>query len=161
MNTSSVQSALEKFSREVVEKAKKNLPNGKLQKSIRSELEVNQNSFSLSFFMEDYGQFQDQGVSGTEKKYNTSFSYTNKRPPAKAFDKWIVKRGLAPRNTKGAFQNRKSLQFALSNHIFKQGIKPKRFFREPFEQELKELPEEIVTAYGLDIESFIKFTLKA
>lgn len=160
MEVNNVKNALEQFSRGVVEKAKRNLPNGRLQKSIGYELEIHKNSFSLSFLMEDYGKFQDLGVSGKEKKFNTPYSFKNDMPHPKVFDKWTIKRGLAPRSKTGQFQSRKSLKFALSRHIFKNGIKPKMFFTNPFKSEFQELPKELVEMYGLDVENFIKFTLK-
>jgi hypothetical protein len=70
-------------------------------------------------------------------------------PPAKAFDKWVVRRGLAPRD-KGKFKNRKSLSFAIARSVYFNGIKPSLFFTKPFEAALKRLPEQLVEAFGLD-----------
>ena len=64
--------------------------------------------------MEDYGEYQDKGVSGIKRKFNTPFKYTNKMPPAKAFDKWGIKKGIAPRAKGGQFEKRKGLDFALA-----------------------------------------------
>jgi len=44
--------------------------------------------------------------------------------------------------------------------VFNYGIKPTKFFTDPFEKEFKELPDEVVEAYALDIENFMKFILK-
>jgi len=108
------------------------------------------NSFSMEFTMEDYGVFQDAGVSGTKKKYNTPYSYKSKMPPVKAFDKWIVRKGLAPRKSGGQFTSRKSLAFLIARSVFRNGIKPSLFFTKPFEAAYKNLPQELVEAYGLD-----------
>ena len=102
-----------------------------------------------------------KGVSGKKTKYNTPFKYTTKRPPAKAFDRWAIRRGLAGRNEKGQFTSRKSLTFALANHVFMYGIKPSLFFTKAFEKEFKSLPEELVNNYALDIERFMQSTLKS
>src|SRR5690606_17918108 len=125
---------LERFGKEVVRESKKNLKSsgkstsGNLEKSIGFDLTVSKNSFGLSFEMEDYGQFQDKGVSGFLKKYDTPFSYRDKRPPLKALDKWIVRKGIAPRDKKGRFLPRESIQFLISRSIFFNGIKPSLFF---------------------------------
>jgi hypothetical protein len=108
------------------------------------------NSISIQFTMEDYGIYQDAGVSGKKKKYNTPYSYKSKMPPAKAFDKWIVRKGLAPRDKSGRFITRKSLGFLIARSVFRNGIKPSLFFTKPFEAAYKNLPEELVEAYGLE-----------
>ena len=157
---------LERFGKEVVRESKKNLKSsgkstsGKLEKSIDFDLTVSKNSFGLYFEMEDYGQFQDQGVSGFLKKYDTPFSYKDKRPPLKALDKWIVRKGIAPKDSKGRFLPRKSIQFLISRSIFFNGIKPSLFFTKPFEEAFKNLPNEVVNAFGLDVEKLLKQTLK-
>ena len=50
--------------------ATKFIDNGNLYKSLGYTLNVSPNSFSMGFLMEEYGVFQDKGVSGTNKKYN-------------------------------------------------------------------------------------------
>jgi len=146
-------------SRSRLSKGKKNV-NGKLYKSIDGEVKVNPNSFSLSFSMEDYGVYQDKGVSGTKKKYNTPFSYTSKRPPRKTLEEWISKRRFQFRDKKGKFLSYQSMSFLIQRSIFEKGIKPSLFFTKPFEQGFKKLPDEIIEAYGLDIEELLEFTLK-
>jgi hypothetical protein len=71
-------------------------------------------------------------------------------PPANKLDKWIVKKGIAPRGKNGKLMNRKSLQFAIARSIFNNGIKPSLFFTKPFESAFKRLPQDLVEAYGLD-----------
>ena len=46
------------------------------------------------------------------------------------------------------------------NFIFKKGIKPSLFFTKPFEAAFKNLPDELVEAFGLDVENLIKYSLK-
>lgn len=164
MENTEVYQELNKFRKFVINESKKNLRKfgkggGNLEDSLDSRLKVNKNSFELEFWMEQYGIYQDQGVSGTEKKYNTPFSYKSKVPPPKAFDKWIVRKGISPRNSAGQFTSRKSLQFALSRFIFKNGIKPSMFFTKPFEKAYKKLPEDLVEKYGLDAIKLFNETL--
>lgn len=156
MQKAEVQKALERFRDHVVSVSKRNLTNSKknsskkLYNSIKGNVKAMPNSFSMEFTMEDYGVFQDAGVSGIKKKYNTPYSYKSKMPPVKAFDKWIVRKGLAPRKSGGQFTSRKSLAFLIARSVFRNGIKPSLFFTKPFEAAYKKLPQELVEAYGLD-----------
>lgn len=151
------QEVLDRFIKHVVSQAKKNLTTSgknaskKLYNSISGEAKAFPNSIGIYFDMEDYGFFQDKGVSGIKKKYNTPFSYKTKMPPPSAFDKWTIRRGIAPRNTKGQFQTRKGLNFAIARSIFEKGIKPSLFFTKPFEAAYKNLPDELIDKYGLDV----------
>ena len=167
MQLEETRGALNKFAKYVIQQSRSNLSkSGKnvskeLYNSLDYDLTVSKNSFSLSLLMEDYGVFQDKGVSGTEKKYNTPFKYTNKRPPASAFSNWVVRKGLkGTRDAKGRFVSRKGLMFAVANSIFKKGIKPSMFFTTPFQKAFKDLPEELILSFGLDLERFIDFTIK-
>jgi hypothetical protein len=109
--------------------------------------------------MEDYGVFQDQGVSGTKKKYNTPFSYKSKRPPLQPILNWVEKRRFQFRKENGKFMSYKSTAFLITRGIFKNGIKPSLFFTKPFEKAFERLPDELVEAYGLDVEQFLKYTI--
>lgn len=155
MEKSEVQKELEKFRDYVVSQSRRNLSmlkknsSKRLYQSIKGNVKAMPNSISMEFLMEDYGIFQDAGVSGTKKKYNTPYSYKSKMPPPKAFDNWIVRKGIAPRN-KGKFTSRKGLAFAIARSVFRNGIKPSLFFTKPFEKAFKKLPEELVEKYGLD-----------
>lgn len=155
MQQSELQIELNKFRDYVVSQAKANLTrqgknsSKRLYNSIKGNVKANPNSFEMDFSMEEYGFYQDKGVSGIKKKYNTDYKYTNKMPPAKAFDKWVVRKGLAPRE-KGKFKNRKSLSFAIARSVYINGIKPSLFFTKPFEKAYKRLPEDLVEAFGLD-----------
>jgi hypothetical protein len=167
MQLEKTRDALNKFAKYVIQQSRSNLSkSGKnvskeLYNSLDYDLNVSKNSFSLSILMEDYGVFQDKGVSGTEKKYNTPFKYTNKRPPASAFSNWVVRKGLkGTRDAKGRFVSRKGLMFAVANSVFKKGIKPSMFFTKPFEKAFKGLNEELIQAYALDVERFMTTTIK-
>ena len=156
--------SLDAFRKQVVKQARRNAQrfssSGDLAKSLTSRLNVSKNSFSLEFLMEEYGNYQDKGVSGKNKKYNTPYKYTNKMPPSKALDKWTIRKGIAPRDKEGKFLSRKSLTFLIARSIFKNGIKPTLFFTKPFEKEFKKLPDTVLTAYGLDVEEFLEYTLE-
>lgn len=157
---------LEKFRDYVIQQARSNLSrlqknsSKKLYDSITGEVKVMPNSMRVFFDMEEYGFYQDKGVSGTKRKYDTPFRYTNKMPPPKAFDKWIVKKGIAPRGKGGIFAKRKGLQFAIARSIFEKGIKPSLFFTKPFEAAFKNLPDEMIEAYGLEAQETFDTIMK-
>jgi hypothetical protein len=153
--------ALQKFRDLVVTEAKANLrsqgkdSSGKLSNSIEGTVKEMPNSIMLQFGMLPYGNFQDKGVSGTKKKYDTPYSYTTKMPPPSKLDKWIVRKGIAPRSKTGKFQSRKGIQFAIARSIFYNGIKPSLFFTKPFEKAYKTLPDVLIDKYGLDAEQLL------
>ena len=157
---------LNDFAKYVIQQSRSNLSKqGKsvsknLYNSLDADIEVSANSFRLAFLMEDYGAFQDQGVSGTKKKYNTPFSYKSKRPPIKPIEDWVTKRRFQFKNKEtGKFMSYKSTAFLITRGIFKNGIKPSLFFTKPFEKAFERLPDELVEAYGLDVEQFLKYTI--
>ena len=173
-----VNDELNRFAKYVISQSRANLTRGKknssnkLYNSLDSNVKVSKNSFEITFLMEEYGVFQDKGVKGTKSNYlenkNSPFSYKSKggknglkgMPPPKAFDKWIVRKGLKGiRNEKGQFISRKSLQFMIARSVFEKGIKASMFFTKPFEKAFKNLPKELVDAYRLDVEQLIKTTV--
>ena len=162
-----VEKTIIRFRDYVIQQSRSNLTKNKknsskdLYNSIKGEI-VTENGFSIvGFTMLDYGHYQDKGVSGKIKKYNTPYSYKDKMPPVKAFDKWIVRKGIAPRNAKGEFQSRKSLQFAIARSIFMNGIKPSLFFTKPFEVGYKKYIDiDLIKAFGQDVETMVDYNLK-
>ena len=163
---SNVEKELNAFAKYVISQSKANLTRGKkkssgnLYNSLDYDLNVSKNSFGLEFLMEEYGVFQDAGVSGVKKKYNTPYSYTNKMPPPSKMDKWIVKKGIAPKDENGKFIKRKSLQFMIARSIYNNGIKPSLFFTKPFKKAFKNLDKDIVKAFRLDVEAILKTSVK-
>lgn len=157
---------LNAFAKYVIQQSRSNLTKGnknvdkKLYDSLDKEIEVGSNSFRMAFLMEDYGAYQDKGVSGTQKKYNTPFSYKSKKPPLKPITQWVTKRRFQFRNKEtGKFMSYQSTAFLVRNGIFKNGIKPSLFFTKPFEKAFERLPDELVESYGLDVEQFLQYTI--
>ena len=167
-----VEAHLATFGNNVIAKAKQNLrkrnASSGLSKSLEYDLKISLRSFEFSISMETYGKFLDKGVSGVKRKHNTPYSYRSKggkrglkgMPPPKAFDKWNIRRGIAPRNSKGQFGSRKQTNFLIAKSIFEKGIKPTNFLTKPFEDEFKHLPDQLVEKYALDVEEFLTFILK-
>ena len=165
---------LNNFAKYVIQQSRSNLTKGnrnsskKLYDSLDKEIEVGANSFRLAFLMEDYGKFIDKGVQGSnpsgikkgvQKAPNSTYKFKSKMIPTKVLDKWVIKKGIAPRNKSGKFLSREGLKFAIAKSIALQGIRPSLFFTKPFEAAFKNLPDELVEAYGLDVEQFLQYTI--
>lgn len=171
-------SALKLFGEQVVGKSKLNLKRKDklaskgLFDSISFKSKVNKNSLELDFFMEDYWEFVDYGVKGVggtkangkkwEKKRvtNNKFKYRKKKPPIMAFNGWTIRKGIAPRSKGGQFTKRRGLLFAIATSVFHTGIETTSFFTKPFEKEFRELPDELIEAYSIDVDSFLKFAVQ-
>ena len=167
MRLENLKKSLEVFRDAVIQQAKLNLKgqnkvsSGNLYNSIKgSEVKVSANSIEFSIEMEDYGTFIDKGVNGKKSVYTTPYSYKDKMPPPSKLDKWIVKRGIAPRDKNGKFIDRKSLQFAIAKSIFNNGIKPSLFFTKPFEEQYKKLEGQLDNILFRDAEEMIQFIAK-
>jgi hypothetical protein len=163
MQLKETQKALNAFGRYVVKQARTNLTKNKknstkkLYDSLEYDVQDSVGLIRVFFKMEDYGVFQDSGVSGVKKKYNTPYSYKDKMPPPSSLDKWIVRKGLKGiRDEKGRFIKRKSLQFIIARSIYTKGIKPSLFFTKPFNKAFGNLDKALEIAYSKDLENNIE-----
>jgi len=162
MQLKETQKALNAFGKYVVQQSRTNLTKGKknstksLYNSLEYDVQEMEGLIRMFFKMDDYGEFQDKGVSGVKKKYNTPYSYTTKMPPTSSLDKWIVRKGLKGiRDEKGRFIKRKSLQYLIARSIYTKGIKPSLFFTKPFNKAFSNLDKALETAYSKDLENNI------
>ena len=163
---------LNDYGKYVVQQSKTNLTKfkkggGDLYNSLAYTVEIENDDFLVSFQMESYGEFVDAGVKGVggskadgsqwklKRVTNNKFKYRNKMPPAKAFNKWIIKKGIAPRNSKGQFTSRKSLQFAIAKSVFHTGIETTNFISDPFYKGLDRLDDMLYSAFIEDIDDLI------
>ena len=168
MRLEKTEAALEAFKKFVIQQSRTRLSKSnknvskELYNSLKGNVTVMPNSIAVEFEMEDYGIFQDKGVSGTEKKYNTPFSYKSKMPPVKPLADWAKNRNIRLRDEKGKFKkgSYNTIGFLIARSIYRKGIKPSLFFTKPFEQGFKKLPDELINSFGLDVEDFLAFTLK-
>ena len=167
MDFKKTKQALELFAKAVKLKARKNLKkekqisSGKLLDSIDYNLNVSPNSFSLEFYMEDYGTFMDLGVKGSKSTYpesrNSPYKYSGRFKminPA-SLDKWLIKKSLAPRDESGRFIERKNLKYMIATSIYRKGLKGSRFFTSAFEEEFKNIDQQVQEAFGLDLDDFL------
>lgn len=173
MDQNEVQKTFQEFGDYVIAKAKQNLKtggkygsynsSGKLSESLDYELKVGANSIEFDFFAEDYWKFVDKGVKGKKSsalapKSDFQFgSGTGKKGGLRsAIDKWVVQKGLTnTRDKQGRFVSRKQMVSKISSAIYNRGLKTTEFFSKPFEEGFKQLPDEILEAYGKDLDKFL------
>ena len=177
--------SLEKFrkfvaqqSRSRLTKAGKNNSKG-LYKKLDGVLKVSPNSFNLSWDL-GYGTFQDLGVKGADpSKVSPNAKIKGQQAPNSPYrfgtgsargkwgqfvaslEKWAKRKNVKFRDDKGKYVkgNYKSLAYVIAGNIYNRGLKPSLFFTKPFEQGFKKLPNELIEAYGLDLEESLQFTL--
>jgi hypothetical protein len=142
-------------------KAQNKISSGKLFNSIQGgPVKTSKNSIEFSIEMEDYGTFVDKGVNGIRSAYATPYSYKDKMPPPSKLDKWIVRKGIAPRDEKGKFIDRKSLQFLIARSIYRNGLKPTLFFTKPFEKHYTKFELDIDRELFKDADDMMRFVIK-
>ena len=167
LKTVNLEAELERFAEEVIKKSKANLKrlnkkaSGDLQNKMDYEINVSENSFSLGIGYPEnqggkYAKFVNYGVKGTKSgKSLKNYKYTTKKPPMRFLRTWLKQKS-------GRFRSRNltSDAFKVQNIIYQRGIKPTEFYSKPFEKAFQTLPQELIEAYALDVEDFIKFVLK-
>tara|TARA_R110002020_G_scaffold444967_1_gene656670 strand:+ start:174 stop:671 length:498 start_codon:yes stop_codon:yes gene_type:complete len=153
---------LERFFKQLIKQSRKNLKSdgsnasGNLSRNMSYQIKENKNSFESDLLMPKYGEFINYGVKGVESgKSLKGYKYKNKKPPIRFLKTWLKQKT-------GKFRSRDLTQraFMVQNAVYKKGIRPTEFFSEPFEKLFATLPEELVEAYGLDVDDFIDFVLK-
>jgi hypothetical protein len=167
-------STLEAFNKYVIQQARTNLTkkdknvSKKLYDSLKSKTKVNPNSIENYIEMEEYGQYLDLGVKGkvsSAKAPNSPFKFGSgtgrKGGLTEGIRGWVKARRFQFRNREnGKFMSFEQTAQLITRSIYLKGTKPTLFFSKPFEKSFERLPDELIEAYGLDLESFIKFTLK-
>ena len=165
MKTDNIEKYLNSFGKQVVNRAKGNLQKagkgGNLENSITFKVVTEADGFSVQFYMDSYGTFVDKGVSGTKTKrtfkdyksktISSPYKYTTKQPPSRVLDKWIVKKGIAPRDEKGRFISRKSISFLIARSIKRNGIQGISFFQKPLGLGLKQFGKDLLGSLKEDI----------
>jgi len=181
-----VQKELNRFAKYVVTQSRANLTRQKknsskeLWQSIDYDLNVSKNSFQLEFLMEDYGIFQDKGVRGKDpSKVSPNAKIKGQQAPnspyrfgsgktgnwnqfVSSIEKWARKRNVKKKKKKGRYRkgNYKSLSYVIASNIYNRGIKPSLFSTKPFEKAFKNINEDLIEAYKLDVENLLEYTIK-
>ena len=126
--------------------------------------------------MADYGFFQDEGVQGAGIKYGarkTTSRFNKRNNKGKMWknkakgSQFAFGSGKAQSSSEGIFKGirlwaiSKGLNpYATAKSVFMQGIPASKFMTKALEKEFKTLPDELVEAYGLDIDKFLEFAFK-
>ena len=174
LNNTETLNTLQAFNKYVIKQARTNLTKGnknvskKLYDSLKAQTKVNPNSIENYIEMEQYGQFLDLGVKGkvsSQRAPNSPFKYgsgTGKKGGlTEGIRGWVKARRFQFKNREtGKFMSYEQTAQLITRSIYLKGTKPTLFFSKPFAKGFESLPEELIKAYGLDIESFLKFTLK-
>ena len=174
LNNTETLNTLQAFNKYVIQQARTNLTKGdknvskKLYDSLKATTKVNPNSIENYIEMEQYGQFLDLGVKGkvsSQRAPNSPFKYgsgTGKKGGlTEGIRGWVKARRFQFKNREtGKFMSYEQTAQLITRSIYLKGTKPTLFFSKPFAKGFESLPDELIKAYGLDIESFLKFTLK-
>ena len=166
--------ALDRFVKHVTSRAKANLTNGdrnvskRLYNSIKGEVTINSERTTVKFFMEKYGDFQDQGVKGknsSAKAPNSPFKFGSGRGKAggltDSIQKWVEARRLQFKDRKtGKFMSYRATASLITRSIYLKGLKPTLFFTKPYQAALKNLPQELAKEYGLEVKKLFKESIK-
>lgn len=174
LDRQSTNETLQAFSKYVIQQSRTNLTKGDqnvskdLYDSLGSDVVVSRNSFGLSFKMSDYGKFQDLGVKGKtssakapDSPYKFGSGTGKKGGLTQGINQWVRSRGFQFKDrVTGRFLSYDSTAFLITRSVYHKGMKATKFFSRPFELGFERLPDDIVQAYGLDVERFLKNTLK-
>ena len=175
MDTKNIERYLNSFGKQVVKDSRDILQKAKgstsLGNSIRFKVSKEANGFSTKFYMADYGEYLDKGVSGNKvkqsyinydgkKKSSPGKGFTTKGPPIDILSKWIKRKGIKPKGfkrgrSKDTGQFVSGFAFLISRKIKREGIKSISFFQKPLGLEFKKLEKDMLKILTLDIKSYL------
>lgn len=104
---------------------------------------ITSNGFKIVLGMPEYFEFIDEGVSGAKNNTNRSrFKYTDKMPPIKAIRRFMINRGIVPKNftniknrsgtkaqkAQSIEQALNGLAFAIARKIYENGVEKTNFY---------------------------------
>jgi len=111
---------------------------GALIKSINYKVIEKANSFIVQLLANDYLINVDEGRRKGAKQ-----------PPTKSLDRWIIARGIAPRDKKGKFIPRSSVKFLIARSISRNGIKPTNVIKQTID-EVYQRKEKLIKMAAID-----------
>ena len=168
----SVDAELKRFGAYVVKQSRTNLTKTKksdtkgLYNSIDFKSKVSKNSFELSFIMSEHGKFVDKGVKGfssSERAPKSDYKFGTKTGKkgglTEGIDGWVRRKRIQFKDKKsGKFLSYKQTAYFIRNSIWHKGLKTTNFFTKPFEDAFKKLPDDLVEAFGLEVDRLFKNT---
>lgn len=127
-------------------KSLKGYVNSKMNRSLKGRFTGGSQMPSLTFEMNDYGKFVDEGVKGSKSNYIENskspyqFSGRKKSVPVKPIEEWCRKKGISEK-----------LAFIIAKSIYEKGIKASHFFTKPLEKREKGVMRQYHKAIADDI----------
>lgn len=175
-----LEKTLKDFNKEVIKQARANLTRkgrrdrGTLYNEMTSEVKVSKNSFYSKIDFgdaKDYWDFIDQGVKGVSssaKAPRSPYQFgtgTTKGGFKSSIDGWVRRKRIQfkqkeGKGVKGQFLSYDQTSFLIRRSIWNKGLETTNFISKPFEANFKRLPNDVIEAYGLDLEKTLKFILK-
>jgi hypothetical protein len=168
-----LEKVLKDFNKEVIKQARANLTRkGKrdtntLYKEMNSTVSVGKNSFysSIDFGKaSEYWDFIDKGVKGVsssqrapQSPYKFGTGTGRKGGLTKGIDGWVRRKRFQFKDKQGKFLSYESTAFLIRRAIWNKGLETTNFISRPFELAFKRLPNEVVEAYSLDLDSTLKY----
>jgi hypothetical protein len=168
-----LEKVLKDFNKEVIKQARANLTRkGKrdtntLYKDMKSTVIPYKNSFysNISFGgAKEYWDFIDKGVKGVSSsarapqspyKFGTGTGRTGGL--TKGIDGWVRRKRFQFKDKQGKFLSYESTAFLIRRAIWNKGLETTNFISRPFELAFKRLPNEVIQAYSLDLDSTLKY----
>tara|TARA_R100000781_G_scaffold114958_1_gene88116 strand:- start:395 stop:928 length:534 start_codon:yes stop_codon:yes gene_type:complete len=159
-----IEKYLRSYGKYIVRQAKRIIQqkqsSGKLYRSLKYKLKEDLDGFDLKFLSAKYGDFIQKGVSGTRvsrsyigidgKRKQSPFRF-KKQPPSRIIDKWVVRKGIAPRDKEGKFTNRKGLSFVIARSIKEKGIKAMSFYSQPISWSYRKFHKDLEKNFKDDV----------
>jgi hypothetical protein len=165
-----VRAVMNNFGENVLDTARQNLRDrgssvsGDLERKMKFVAKVMPNSMSLKFDLGEYGQGIDQGIEGSfqSKKVGltgrTPFKFKALYPNRAMVDNVLSWAKAVGFNFYDAVE--RDGAYSLASYILREGISPNRFFTDAYEDYIREIPEDIAEAFGLDVDEFFRFIFK-
>ena len=173
LRESGLQDALDKFKTYVIKQARTNLSKGdrnvsrKLYNSLKGQAKVYAKGYSLSFEMEEYGNYQDKGVRGKrsnakapQSPYKFGSGTGAKGGLTEGIQRWVKARKFQFKDKRGKFMSYDSTAWIITKSIYAKGLRPTLFFTKPFEAAYKRLPQELVNDLKIDLEKIFNYSIK-
>ena len=182
--------ALNKFGKKVVAEARGILASqgkdGRLANSLKYRAETKKGSIIIKFFGTDYANFVDQGVRGADPSAvspnatkkgqqapNSKFRFGSGTSRG-TFDQFVKRmsdfakkrniRFRVQKGEQGAGQFKKggydAMGYVIAKNIYSRGLAPSLFFTKPFKKYYKQLNDEMIKSYRIDIINEIKKEIK-
>lgn len=160
MNLDNLQRVLEEFAEDVrsnyvdMLQSHDHVYTGKLTENITVHVDAGDNEYVVSFDMEHYWKYLEEGVRGAE---NPGSPYRN--PGWKAFPhilKWVQYKPVIPRpDGNGRIPTPKSLAYLITRSIVENGTQPTHSLEKTREVVLDNWRDRISEALGRDFENYI------